>query len=437
MKRAAIYVRVSTQEQKMNGLSVDNQKDALVKYCQDNGYAVVDIYNDAGISARKSYTKRPELLRLMQDCKSNKVDVILFTRLDRWFRSVSDYYQVQTILDECKVPWRAIWEDYETETSSGIFKVNIMLSIAQAEADRTKEKIKSVKQYQKEKGEYVGSASIGYIKKDSQLYIDEEKKDGVKAIWDTYLKTYSQMEAYKVAQEYGLKIHLSAIGKILHNPVYYGLASGYYKCEPYITKEQFDQVQNHMKLAPRKAKDNRVYIFSGILKCSCGNRMGGTYVFEKKMNKNYYHYKCYAFRKKDVTHKCNTNIAEIKLEKYLLKNLDSIISDYNASTVVKAVDKANEQKLKERKILDQKLKRLAVLFEEGDIDIAEYRKKRDAIRQQLSLIVLEKEKNPVNLPTDWQEAYNTLTPPNKHKFWREILESIVISPDKSITINFK
>lgn len=89
MKRAALYVRVSTQEQKNSGLSVDSQIDALEKYCEEQGYMVAGIYNDAGISARKKYTKRPALLRLLEDCKKHEIDIILFTRLDRWFNFYS------------------------------------------------------------------------------------------------------------------------------------------------------------------------------------------------------------------------------------------------------------------------------------------------------------------------------------------------------------
>ena len=95
MKRAALYVRVSTQEQKNSGLSVDSQIDALEKYCEEQGYTVAGIYNDAGISARKKYTKRPALLQLLDDCRQCKIDIILFTRLDRWFRAVAGYYEVQ------------------------------------------------------------------------------------------------------------------------------------------------------------------------------------------------------------------------------------------------------------------------------------------------------------------------------------------------------
>lgn len=83
MKRAAIYVRVSTKEQKEKGLSVDSQLLALREYCGNNGYVIAGEYNDAGISARKKYINRPALLQLIDDCKEGKIDIILFTKLDR------------------------------------------------------------------------------------------------------------------------------------------------------------------------------------------------------------------------------------------------------------------------------------------------------------------------------------------------------------------
>ena len=67
MKRVACYVRVSTEEQKKHGISVDSQIQALRDYSEEHGYNVIGVYNDAGISARKSYKKRPALLKLMKD----------------------------------------------------------------------------------------------------------------------------------------------------------------------------------------------------------------------------------------------------------------------------------------------------------------------------------------------------------------------------------
>ena len=66
--RAALYIRVSSDEQARHGLSLQEQRDALTRYAQEHKMTVAGIYEDAGISARKPYKKRPALLRLLGDC---------------------------------------------------------------------------------------------------------------------------------------------------------------------------------------------------------------------------------------------------------------------------------------------------------------------------------------------------------------------------------
>ena len=79
--RAALYIRVSTEEQARHGLSLGDQRESLLAYAADNGMEVVGVYEDAGISARKPYKRRPALLRLLADCKDGKIDTILFVKL--------------------------------------------------------------------------------------------------------------------------------------------------------------------------------------------------------------------------------------------------------------------------------------------------------------------------------------------------------------------
>ena len=59
----------------------------------------MDYYSDEGLTARKKMQNRKELLRLLSDVRADKIDLILVTKLDRWFRSIADYYEVQKILD--------------------------------------------------------------------------------------------------------------------------------------------------------------------------------------------------------------------------------------------------------------------------------------------------------------------------------------------------
>ena len=117
--RTGLYERVSSDEQAKFGFSIKTQIDALNEYCEKNGMKVVDHYTDDGVSGGKAALKRPEMSRLLEDVKAGKIDIILFTRLDRWFRNVPEYFKVQEILDENGVQWKAIWEDYDTTTSNG------------------------------------------------------------------------------------------------------------------------------------------------------------------------------------------------------------------------------------------------------------------------------------------------------------------------------
>ena len=82
MQRAALYIRVSTEEQARHGLSLEDQKNNLIEFAKSHGMKIAGIYEDAGISARKPYTKRPALLRLLDDCRAKKVDIILFINLE-------------------------------------------------------------------------------------------------------------------------------------------------------------------------------------------------------------------------------------------------------------------------------------------------------------------------------------------------------------------
>ena len=117
MIRVALYIRVSTDEQKLHGLSLDSQKEALISYANKHNMQIVDIYADEGITARKALNKRLQFQRLMSDVQDGKIDLILVTKLDRWFRNIKDYHNTQEILEKHNCNWRTIYESYDTSTS--------------------------------------------------------------------------------------------------------------------------------------------------------------------------------------------------------------------------------------------------------------------------------------------------------------------------------
>lgn len=439
MKRAALYVRVSTAEQKNHGLSVDSQIEALQTFCQDNGYIIAGIYNDAGISARKKYTKRPALLQLLNDCKADKIDIILFTKLDRWFRSVADYYEVQTILDKKKVPWRSIWEDYETETSSGIFKVNIMLSVAQSEADRTSERIKSVNEYKRARGDYVGTPPTGYKLAKSEMIIDQDLYPAVKEYFSEYIKTRNVVFALKKAKALGLKCSKETAQRMLKNPAYKGDAFGGYQCEAYITEAEWNYIQSVRSIVDKESfeKEFRTYLFGGLVYCAeCGKSFSGTVRRMKcgKEKKAYKYYRCRGHQNLYCTN--NKSITEMKLEKYVIDNIGPRLDWYKLQAElypVKQID--NSKKIVQ---LQSKLKRVGERYEDGDIDRNEYLDKKKKINFEIELLREESAKTQVNapksLPADWLSIYCELDDLHKKLFWSSILAKILVDKEGNISL---
>lgn len=428
MKRVGLYVRVSTVEQKKHGLSVDSQIDALQKFCEEHKYQIINIYNDAGFSASKSYKTRPALQEMISDCQEDQIDLLLFTKLDRFFRSVPDYYACIERMNG--VPWRAIWEDYETETSSGVFKVNIMLSIAQAESQRTSERIKAVNEFRRAKGDFVGGlAPRGYMVNKNELIVDPEMKPTIEKFFKTYLETFSPTAALDAIRDVCVINRAGAL-RMLKNKTYAGDSNGY-KCYAYITEEEYEIIQNTLegRRQRRPQSSKRVYIFSGLLRCEkCGSNMSSRLNRCTTRGKQYY-YKSY---------KCNSNgnhtgcdysatVFENSLEKYLLSIMDQIVGERNIEI---ANIKEKESKNPEKKIsaLKQRLNRIGDRYEIGDISKAEYLRKRSEI--QFELKQLEKVQTtiqPIALPENWKEIYSELDDQHKRALWNTMFRKINVS----------
>ena len=431
MKRAGLYVRVSTQEQKIHGMSVDNQIEALTAYCEKNGYQIIRIYNDAGISARKTYKKRPGLLSMMEDCRAGRIDIILFTRLDRFFRSVKDYYECIGQMNE--IPWRAIWEDYETESPEGKFKVNIMLSVAQSESDKTAARIRDSYQYRKAKGIYVGPVPVGYIRKSGRIYKDPETQEGIQAMFDTYLKTLSTARAMEKAAEYGLAFQRACFAKILKNPTYAGRSSNGHICEPYITPEEHEficRVKHSRKVKARNTGEKVVYLFSGLLICGyCGRRMAGkqrtiTYKNGNKVTSS--RYVCQG--KLDTVNPCKKHleISADKIEAVMMERIEVEIG--KARHEVEISQGEIKEKIREKKKLERKLDRVKEMYIDGDISKDVYKMKKYQIEADMAGIVITPKQVP-ELPEGWKEIYAALSPDTRQVFWKNLIESIYITSE--------
>ena len=255
--RAGLYERVSTEEQALRGGSVQAQIDNLSEYCEKNNIKVVDHYADEGISGSKPPLKRPAVQRLLDDVQAGKIDIILFTKLDRWFRSVKEYFKVQEILDKHGVEWKAIHEDYDTTSANGRMAITIFLAIAQAERERTAERIKVVFEHKRKNKEacFGGpNLPLGYMKqKDengiSRLVKDPETEQMMSDFWEIVVKYNNINKAIRhIKDVYGVTRDAKSWSRIAKQEYYCGMCRDVEDyCEPYVSKEDWLRVQENMK----------------------------------------------------------------------------------------------------------------------------------------------------------------------------------------------
>ena len=175
--RVGLYARVSTDIQAKDGDSIPAQLSALREYAKKNNYEVVGEFVDDGVSG-VLLDERDELQHLLECVERGEVDLILFTRLDRWFRSIRHYLNVQDQLDRYGVPWKSIWESFETISPQGRFMVNQTLSFAQYESETTAIRIRHVFDYKKSQHEVLsGKVPYGYKIVNKHLVPDHEKAE--------------------------------------------------------------------------------------------------------------------------------------------------------------------------------------------------------------------------------------------------------------------
>lgn len=427
--RVALYARVSTQEQARHGLSIDAQMAALREWAKREGVIVAGEYVDAGVSARKPAAKRPMLCKLLEAVERDEIDLIVFCKLDRWFRNVQQYYKVQEVLDAHRVAWKAINEDYETQTASGRLKVNIMLSVAQDEADRTAERIRFVLEDKKRRGQITnGRVGIGFVRtEEKKLGIDPDTVEIARDIADAYirLKSISALRKYML-DKHGILRSYTQWRRLLSNERYIGIVDGKQMCEPIWSREDFDLIQR--MLAANSAPDNHTgeqytYLFTGMVYCAdCGHRLV-THVAKKV----YHYYRCPNYKLGTCGHKTRTR--DDILERYMLDHLLTGIEIHNIEQRM-----AKKKAPADAEAVSRKMERLKELYVDGLISRERFDTQYSALAEQIAYVPPGEEAREIDIEQyrDALSTYDTLPRDLKREFWGRIVERIDIGADGEI-----
>lgn len=436
------YVRVSTKEQAIFGDSIPAQIDELKMFADENNLNLINIFVDDGKSALKRLDKREGLQEMLRKIPLEEPKFIIFTKLDRWSRNIRDYYNVQDVLDKYGVGWQTTQENFETLTSKGRYDVNAELNSAQRESEKRGERVKTVFEYKVKKGENIFSSTslpIGLKVENKKVIIDKERVSIPLDFYEHYEIHRNKQRAIRyISEKYEEHFTVNHVKVWLKSSLMYGeYRNNKAYCEPIITKERFLKLKEIEKCGIKEVKNRYNYIFSGLIKCPyCGHRCSG-----KSCSSNGKKYPVYRCNRYNITHTCSNNktISERKIERYLLNNINALISNYIREIEIKEKkEKSFEGKINNIKA---KIKRLNDLYVNLIIDEDEFKSKYNDLNEELNKYTNIPKKENKQALMDFNklnliEIYNTLDEEEKGVLWRSIIKEITYDENKEPIIIF-
>jgi DNA invertase Pin-like site-specific DNA recombinase len=189
--KAIGYIRVSTEEQAREGISLDNQKAKIKSYCELNDLNLVEIIEDAGKSGKD--LNREGVQVLLERIKGRQVDAVVVYKLDRLSRRVRDTLTLMDLIEKKSVAFHSITERIDTKSAMGKFFLNVMASMNQWERDTISERTRDALHHKIELNERAGQIPYGWVlASDGKALLPNAKEQkAISLIRDLYDKGYS------------------------------------------------------------------------------------------------------------------------------------------------------------------------------------------------------------------------------------------------------
>lgn len=309
MKKAIVYLRVSTDEQ-AEGYSLGYQEERLVSYCERNEINPVVIFRED--ASGKTIDGRPELKKALDYAKKNKkeIDYFLVLKWDRFSRSAHDAFVLIKLFENLGITVQAIEQPIDFNVPEQLVMLGVYITFPESENRRRSLNIRGGIRRAKKLGRYCTAAPFGYsYKKDSsgkKVLVPNEKAHIVKTLFTEFAKgiySYAELRRYcrKNFNRYFTKNYFK---DLLSNVVYVGkikidkqndeperIIDGVH--EPIIDWETFETVGmilSGKKRSWKVVKGNEKYPLRGMLICpQCGNNLTASSSRGRNAHFDYYH----------------------------------------------------------------------------------------------------------------------------------------------------
>ena len=398
----ACYSRVSTQEQALNGHSIDEQNDRMQKYCAAMGWKPCKVYTDAGFSGAN--TNRPTLQKLIRDVKAGKIEKVLVYKLDRLSRSQRDtLYLIEDVFLANGCEFVSMSENFDTSSPFGRAMIGILAVFAQLEREQIKERMAMGKEARAKDGKFGGGKiPIGYDYEDGQLVINDFEQIQIKEVFEQYAagispkKIAENLNNAGYSHKYGNWYH-KTIREILDKKTYIGCITHQGKWrkgthDPIIDNELFEKCQS---IKQRKAKmhdanrrEGRVKSYlGGLLFCAhCGAKYSKDCKYRKGKKFKYYYCNSRSKRVESLIRdpNCKNKIWRMDdLDEIVLNEIRKLSLDPDALSVIET-DQDDRTEIISKKLsdLENRISKLMDLFSVNFLPLEVLQEKITALNEQ-------------------------------------------------------
>lgn len=371
--KAAIYIRVSTDAQSEEGYSIDAQREQLTAYCVSRGIKDYDYYIDGGWSG--SNIERPEIERLINDVKDDKISHVIIYKLDRLSRSQKDtLYLVEDLFMPHNVDFISLTENLDTSTPTGRAMIGIIAAFAQLERENIRTRTRMGMLERVKEGYWMGGGRVpfGYdYDKEQGILVPNKDAEKVRRIYDLYIQGYSQQN---IANMLGLKYE-RLVTQILTRKSNYGIIEyngKEYKGrhEPIISKEIYDKAMTAMINRSIIRTCTSDHLLTGLVYCGkCGAKMR-----YQKWGKERSKLTCYSQQSSKPYLVKDPNCSQDKMwadeiEDIVIKRLLLLKEEKKNETIEGYKSSAIELLTYQKEDVEKKIKRLYNLYSESEDEL--------------------------------------------------------------------
>ena len=420
--RTGIYVRVSTDDQKENGFSIDSQLRMLKEYCDKNNYDIIGVYDDGGYSGKT--LMRPAMQQLLKDIKDHKLDRLVAVKTDRLSRSNLDGFWLLNYCEENDVKIELILEPYDVSTANGEMMFGMNLVFGQRERKEIGARTRRALDEMALERVHPAKAPFGYTRNPDtgHLEVNPVEAISIRRLFDLCKSGKSIRNIAEVLNKEHAYLNCnngiwkaSRVEKILNNKIYIGTFEfGKYKrkpeevltvedyCEPIIDMETWNKTRDVIVKNKHSNYGSFVHTFSSLVKCPlCGEILRASESYKERcgQKKIYFHLRCKNSKCSGYNYHYNCEKIEDalirvldELTRYMIENKYEIMitnTSYN-----KDIDKIDKAIIK----LEEQEKKLVDLYLESNINVQAINKKNEKLKKDIDGLKKQKEQlDPENL----------------------------------------